>query len=341
MNQSSSPTYHTARPYSFSRHQRLYWLVFAATVALTLGNQLIIQNSIREKMYDERIVNLAGRQRMLSQKIVKTAYRALMTRNQGDIIALKNLTHLWDEVHWGLQQGSSRMNLPPVENNNIRELFEQIQPHQTALVEVISNTQRVRDLAPHIEMIDAQAQEFWVIMDRIVGAFEREARYKLTTLMYLELALAGITMLVLVAEIFFVFRPFYRKITAQNEQLRQIAYIQSHEVRRPVCSILGLMQLIQDEEEPAVRAQYIEMLKVSTEELEQATRQIVDRVNKPVLPFVEALLQEAASSKGTASKGAPSGVASSKGAPSGVASSKAASSEGAPSEMPHGPFANQ
>ncbi len=295
--------------------------MFAATLALTLGNQLIIQNSIREKMYDERVVNLAGRQRMLSQKIVKTAYRALMTHNQNDIVALKNLTSLWDEVHWGLQRGSSSMNLPPLEDDNIGALFEQIQPHQTALVEAISNTQRVHDLAPHIEMIDAQAQEFLVIMDRIVGAFEREARNKLTTLMYLELALAGITILVLMIEIFFVFRPFYRKITAQNEQLRQIAYIQSHEVRRPVCSILGLMQLIQDEEDPAVRAQYIEMLKISTEELERATRQIVDRVNKPVLPFVEALLQETISSK--------------------AASSKAASSKAASPEMPRGPFANQ
>ncbi len=286
-------------------------MVFIATVALTLGNQLVIQHTIREKMHDERIINLAGRQRMLSQKLVKTAYRALMTRNQDDIIALKNLTGLWNEVHWGLQRGSARLSLPPLENADIRKLFEQLQPSQTALFGAANQVQQVNDLIPRIEMIDAQGQAFLVIMDQIVSSFETNARQKLVSLMYLELVLAAVTILVLIIEIFFVFRPFYRKITVQNEQLREIAYIQSHEVRRPVCSILGLMQLIQDEEEPAVRAQYVEMLKISTEELERATRQIIEQVNEQPRSLAEYslikdFLREAASFKAASSEGAVS-----------------------------------
>lgn len=301
----------TDRPSSFSRHRKLYWFVFAATIALALGNQLIIQNSIQEKMYDEHVVNLAGRQSMLSQKIVKTAYRALMSRSQDDIVALKNLTSLWNDVHWGLQGGSARMNLPPLENDGARNLFEQLQPHQTALFEAVNQTQQVDDLRLRIEMIDAQGQAFLVIMDQIVSSFETNARQKLVSLMYLELVLATVTILVLIIEIFFVFRPFYRKITVQNEQLREIAYIQSHEVRRPVCSILGLMQLIQDEEEPAVRAQYVEMLKISTEELERATRQIIEQVNEQPRSLAEYslikdFLREAASFKAASSEGAVS-----------------------------------
>ena len=254
-------------------------------VALILGNQVVIQHTIQEKMYDERVVNLAGRQRMLSQKIVKTAYRALMTHDPEQIAVLKNLTGLWNEVHWGLQQGNNRLDLPPLRSEEIQQLFRQVQPYQTALFEAVNQTQRVDDLPPRIEVINEQGQEFLVIMDQIVNAFETGARQKLTFLMQLEIVLATVSILVLMIEIFFVFRPFYRKIAVQNEQLREIAYLQSHEVRRPVCSILGLMQLIQDEEEPAARAQYVEMLKISTEELERATRQIVERVNEQSSPM--------------------------------------------------------
>lgn len=66
---------------------------------------------------------------------------------------------------------------------------------------------------------------------------------------------------------------------------RTNSFAKSPTLRRPVCSILGLMQLTQDEEEPAVRAQYVEMLRIGTEELERATRQIVGRVNEQPLPL--------------------------------------------------------
>ncbi len=280
MNNFFLPTQRTAKLCPIGRHLSFYWIVFVSMVVLILGNQAVIQHTIREKMYDEHVVNLAGRQRMLSQKIVKTAYRALMTRDQQQIPVLKNLTSLWNEVHWGLQRGNADMNLPPLESEATRQLFARLQPHQSALFEAVNQTEQVDDLFTRVEMINAQGQEFLVIMDQIVNVIEADAREKLTSLMHLEILLATVSILVLMVEIFFVFRPFYRKIIAQNEQLREIAYIQSHEVRRPVCSILGLMQLIQDEEEPAVRAQYVEMLKISTEELELATRQIMERVNE-------------------------------------------------------------
>ena len=159
-------------------------------VVLTLGNQVVIQYTIQEKMYDEHIVNLAGRQRMLSQKIVKTAYRALMTHDPEQIAVLKNLTGLWNEVHWGLQRGNNRLNLPPLRSEEIQQLFEQVQPYQTALFGAVNQTQGVDDLLPRIEKINDQGQEFLVRMDQIVNAYETDARRKLTFLMHLEIILA-------------------------------------------------------------------------------------------------------------------------------------------------------
>ncbi|MCC8424998.1 PAS domain S-box protein [Mucilaginibacter sp. UR6-11] len=57
------------------------------------------------------------------------------------------------------------------------------------------------------------------------------------------------------------------KIEDQNKRLREIAWIQSHRVRAPVASILGLAQLCSLEDSP--NAEIIPMLKKAAEELDQ------------------------------------------------------------------------
>lgn len=52
-----------------------------------------------------------------------------------------------------------------------------------------------------------------------------------------------------------------RLILAQNESLRKIAFIQSHEIRRPVSSILGLVKLIKSEQIPPQISQEVDMLE--------------------------------------------------------------------------------
>jgi len=65
-----------------------------------------------------------------------------------------------------------------------------------------------------------------------------------------------------------------QKVWAQNESLRRIAYIQSHEMRRPVASILGLVNLFECEDFTATREELM-MLKQASEELDEKIRMIV------------------------------------------------------------------
>jgi PAS domain S-box-containing protein len=50
------------------------------------------------------------------------------------------------------------------------------------------------------------------------------------------------------------------EILKQNTLLKDVAWLSSHELRRPVASILGLMQLIKDAESPSEKDQYVEYL---------------------------------------------------------------------------------
>lgn len=65
------------------------------------------------------------------------------------------------------------------------------------------------------------------------------------------------------------------KIMAQNEKLRKIAWQQSHEVRKPVANILGLITLIQIDKEKMYDETYLQYLKYATEELDEIIHSIV------------------------------------------------------------------
>ncbi|MFY7787238.1 MAG: PAS domain S-box protein [Thermoflexibacteraceae bacterium] len=65
------------------------------------------------------------------------------------------------------------------------------------------------------------------------------------------------------------------KVLEQNSDLMSIAWLQSHEVRKPVANILGLVELLKDENNPA----YVEFLQKEAEELDKIIREIVSLTN--------------------------------------------------------------
>jgi PAS domain S-box-containing protein len=64
------------------------------------------------------------------------------------------------------------------------------------------------------------------------------------------------------------------KILSQNEALRKIAYLQSHELRKPVASILGLMHLLKLEE-TGPKSQILQMMEKTVLELDETIHHIV------------------------------------------------------------------
>lgn len=67
------------------------------------------------------------------------------------------------------------------------------------------------------------------------------------------------------------------KIIQQNEQLREIAFSQSHEVRRPVANILGLLRCLSKEEFGPENQKVLHFLEQTAAELDILIRKIVDK----------------------------------------------------------------
>jgi PAS domain S-box-containing protein len=68
------------------------------------------------------------------------------------------------------------------------------------------------------------------------------------------------------------------KVMQQNEKLMEIALINAHEIRRPVATILGLMQLISENAATiAADSQVLKHLKAATSELDDVIKRIIDK----------------------------------------------------------------
>jgi len=67
-----------------------------------------------------------------------------------------------------------------------------------------------------------------------------------------------------------------KKIASQLEQLKNIAWEQAHEVRRPVTNILGLVSMLSDDNRNETNTQTLNYIKESAEQLDSIIHKIVD-----------------------------------------------------------------
>src|SRR5687768_1047481 len=100
------------------RTSRLTWLYISAltaVAALSITGQLLVQRSLQQQRGDSTIVNIAGRQRMLSQKLTKAAlawsYATTPVERENRAEEIRGTLALWQRSHRGLQQGDADLSL--------------------------------------------------------------------------------------------------------------------------------------------------------------------------------------------------------------------------------------
>lgn len=76
-----------------------------------------------------------------------------------------------------------------------------------------------------------------------------------------------------------------RQLQAQNKQLIEIAWTQSHELRAPLANIMGLLHLLKiDQVNAEIQQLYLEKLEEAAKDLDKV---IHDVVAKSALPFAK------------------------------------------------------
>jgi signal transduction histidine kinase len=72
----------------------------------------------------------------------------------------------------------------------------------------------------------------------------------------------------------------YKKIRNSNQTLLQIAWSNSHELRRPLCSIMSLVGLLKEAPTKTDQEQYLELLDISSTELDEMLKHNNEKVTE-------------------------------------------------------------
>lgn len=70
------------------------------------------------------------------------------------------------------------------------------------------------------------------------------------------------------------------RIKSQNAALHEIAWLNSHEVRKSLCSVISLTALLKDSSSEHERRQYISMIQQCTNELDDMLKKTNNRVDE-------------------------------------------------------------
>ncbi|MEI6207851.1 MAG: ATP-binding protein [Desulfuromonadales bacterium] len=221
---------------------KLIYGIALAFIALTLlSSSFLMQYAIRRNGGDSRVINLSGRQRMLSQRLTKCVL-ALERTTSADERArrgkeIDKAFADWKAAHLGLQYGDEKLGLPKRENSaEIKALFAEMEPFHAAMVTELEKLVRGadRDDAPSsvtrttADIMLANEPRFLALMDKITFRFDKEAKERIASMQRLEMVFLVIGLLILSFEFFVVFRPSLSQLTEtlasldrKSEQLKE------------------------------------------------------------------------------------------------------------------------
>lgn len=213
--------------------RKRYALALSIIAFLVILSQIIIQYNLHKQEGDSRVINIAGRQRMLSQKICKDAYGIYLAsdekiRNQY-LDELVTSIDIWNKLHVDLKNGNSDVGLPGKNSYKIMQLFTNIESVRQLMLDtsydiikmIKKNEFNRNELYSKIQIIQENEDKFLKGMDAIVFQYDLESKEKVQFIKHIELVITIITFIVLILEAILIFMPAEKTISTSFQELKE------------------------------------------------------------------------------------------------------------------------
>lgn len=260
---------------STKKEYKTYYLVVASILVLTFANQSIMQYALAKQRDAALLVNISGRQRSLSQQLINELYSCHY--HNCDFSDLRLSWNTLANTHEALQKGNERLGLPPLKNENIQKDFDELTPVLNRIAEQIGDLKRTDDV--NFDLLRADTDQFMVIMDGIVTAFQLQSEKDIRTIRLIELQLAVFSILIVFFEIFFIVIPILRHNERQRIKLRQVAWHQSHAFTSHMKNIRDLEYVLKVEKKPERRDEIYRFIQEELLALEKVSKHMKEALN--------------------------------------------------------------
>lgn len=316
-----SPTY---------KHNKLGMLAIGTIIVLIVSSQVITQAIYFQQAKSARVLKWANRLPALNQKITQLseALRQEPNKNQALITELDLTNKQWNDVQVGLQMGNDTASIPACDSDSLLQLYAQLQPYRDSIsnaVITLVNTNSAKDRISQAKIIQQINGNYQSAVELVLNQIELEAAQHLTQLHRVALGLAIFSLIVLLFEFCFIFRPASRTLAENNEALvsayqeqetlnkelteveeelrralssqkevsaslekaktkaeeaamakAQFLSTMSHEIRTPMNAVIGLTNLLIEDNPKKNHVENLQALKFSGENLLTLINDILD-----------------------------------------------------------------
>ncbi len=212
-----------------------YIFALMVVASLTILGQIIIQSTLSSSLDDSHVINIAGRQRMLSQRLTKIS----LILNDPTISSKEKEVYLkifpsaftlWKESHEALK--NNKLEKPKKYNvtnsREIKELYDRIQPTFARLLVLFTlasgNSLNEKSKAEILK----NERLYLELMEKIVFSYDAEATKRVDSVKSFELILLFLTIGTLLVEAFMIFNPLalyvkevISRLTSSEKQLQE------------------------------------------------------------------------------------------------------------------------
>ena len=218
---------------AFSTVRTRYVLALLLVALLSVSAYTLLSRVIHAQTSSGAVINVSGRQRMLSQRTALFAQQLVVTQDPAARVVLRlklsAAADLMEVSHLGLTAGDETLHLPGNPSRAVAEMYYEAPLDLDA--QVREHLARVRRLlaAPDVvltpENPDLQALlasapgELLESLNAVVGQYELEANRQVAQLKRFEASVLVVTLLTLLLEGLFIFSPMEREIKRRSEQL--------------------------------------------------------------------------------------------------------------------------
>ena len=212
-----------------------YLFALGILAVLSLASYLILKENINSQKSSAAIVNVSGRQRMLSQRTALFSLRLINADGDAEREKvrqeLQGIVELLEKSHNGLINGEPEMNLPGKPSLEVKAMYfsspffldRQVRRYLSQVRSLISDSDKELTFQnPHLHYIlEAAAGELLRCLDSAVKQYQKESETKIARLQRLQASVLLSALFILMLTGLLIFRPMVKRIREEAGKLEK------------------------------------------------------------------------------------------------------------------------